>query len=70
MLNNLNLMCEKNISKESIDIKDLIFQNEEIKINNVDYYYSNSIARASKTMFKCRNEKVKLEATGTEGQNA
>ena len=70
LLNNLNLMCEKNISKESIDIKDLIFQNEEIKINNVDYYYSNSIARASKTMFKCRNEKVKLEATGTEGQNA
>ena len=66
LLNNLNLMCEKNISKESTDLKDLIFKNEEIKINNIDYYYSNSIARASKTMFKCRNEKVKLEATGTE----
>jgi len=67
LLNYLNLTNEKNLSKESTDIKNLIFKNEEIKINNVDYYYSNPIARASKTMFKCRNEKAKLKATGTEG---
>jgi len=28
---------------------------EKIKIRNIDYYYSNSIARASKTMSDCRN---------------
>jgi NADH-quinone oxidoreductase subunit G len=28
---------------------------EKIKIKNIDYYYSNSIARASKTMSDCRN---------------
>jgi len=67
LLNYLNLTNEKNLSKESTDIKDLIYKNEEIKINNIDYYYSNAIARASKTMFKCRNEKIKLKATGTEG---
>ena len=67
LLNYLNLTSEKNLSKESTDIKDLIYKNEEIKINNIDYYYSNAIARASKTMFKCRNEKIKLKATGTEG---
>ena len=67
LLNYLNLTNEKNLSKESTDIKDLVYKNEEIKINNIDYYYSNAIARASKTMFKCRNEKIKLKATGTEG---
>ena len=67
LLNYLNLMHERNLSKETTDIKDLNFKNEEVKINNVDYYYSNTIARASKTMFKCRNEKVKLKNTGTEG---
>ena len=28
---------------------------EKINIKNIDYYYSNSIARASKTMSDCRN---------------
>ena len=41
--------------------------NEEIIIDPIDYYYSNAIARASKTMFECRNEKIKLKSTGTEG---
>ena len=66
-MNYLNLLNEKNLSEEIIDIKNLIFKNEEIKINNIDYYYSNVIARASKTMFKCRSEKIKLKSTGTEG---
>ena len=67
MFNYLNLEKDKNTSKISTDIKDLIFKDEKIKINDVDYYYSNPIARASKTMFKCRNEKINLKATGTEG---
>ena len=66
LLNYLNLINDKNLSKESTDIKDLTFQNEKIQVNNIDYYYSNLIARASKTMFLCRSEKIKLKSTGTE----
>ena len=67
LINYLNL-SENNFSQnENTDTKDLIFLNEKIAIKNLDYYYSNSIARASKTMFKCRNEKNNLKSTGTEG---
>jgi len=38
-----------------------------LKINNDNYYYSNSIARASKTMLECKNAKTNLKSTGTEG---
>ena len=40
---------------------------EDIFVENIDYYYSNVIARASKTMLECRNSKTKLKKTGTEG---
>jgi len=67
LLNYLNLLIEKDFSKNHTDIEDLVFNNEKVKINNIDYYYSNSIARASKTMSECRNEKIKISPTGTEG---
>ena len=67
LLNYLNLSNNKNLPNESNDTKDLTFSNEKIEIKNLDYYYSNSIARASKTMFKCRSEKNKFKSTGTEG---
>ena len=43
------------------------FLNEKIIIDPNDYYYSNVIARASKTMNECRNEKIKIKDTGAEG---
>ena len=43
------------------------FVDEKIEVQNLDYYYSNVIARSSKTMFECRNQKIKLKFTGTEG---
>ena len=49
------------------EIKDLIFENEILKITNEDYYYSNVIARASKTMFECKSAKTNFKSTGTEG---
>ncbi len=67
LLNYLNLFIEKNSSKNHTDIQDLVFNSEKIKINNIDYYYSNSIARASMTMSECRNEKINISSTGTEG---
>jgi NADH-quinone oxidoreductase subunit G len=38
---------------------------EKIKIRNIDYYYSNSIARASKTMSDCRNISNDNKKNGT-----
>ncbi len=43
------------------------FFSEKIMIAHFDYYYSNVIARASKTMSECRNEKLKVKSTGTDG---
>ena len=41
------------------------FIKEKILIKDNDYYYSNVIARSSKTMSECRNEKINLKLTGT-----
>ena len=57
----LNNLIEKKFQKN------LKFISEKIIINPMDYYFSNVIARASKTMAECRNEKTKIERTGTEG---
>ena len=67
MLNNIKLFKDNNVDKKTSEVKDLNFISEEIKINNIDYYYSNVIARASKTMLNCRNEKLSTLSTGTEG---
>ena len=40
---------------------------EKILVENIDYYYSNTIARASKTMSECRYARANLKKTGTEG---
>ena len=62
MFNYLNLKAKNN---EEPIIKEFI--NEKINVDNIDYYYSNVISRSSKTMTDCRNEKIKLNKTGTEG---
>ena len=38
-----------------------------LKIKFKDYYFSNVIARASKTMLDCNNSKLNIKRTGTEG---
>ena len=67
MLNYLNLHKEKNLTKSYSEKTNLNFFSEKILIKDNDYYYSNAIARASKTMFYCRNEKINFKGTGTEG---
>ncbi len=58
----------ENTHSKSIDkVKDLNFINENIKVENIDYYFSNVIARSSKTMSECRNLKLKISKTGTDG---
>jgi len=67
LINQINLYIEKNNSKQIMNITELNFENEFLKIDNKDYYYSNVIARASKTMFECKNAKTNFKSTGTEG---
>ena len=69
MFNYLNLQKEKQ-SKTNQDnnaSKKANFKNENLKIIIKDYYFSNVIARASKTMIECDKSKINLKSTGTEG---
>ncbi len=52
-------------SRESKSLKTEFFS-EKIFINDLDYYYSNSISRASKTMSECRQIRQKVKKTGTD----
>ena len=40
------------------------FKNEKIVIRDLDYYFSNSISRSSKTMSDCRNLRFKKKLNG------
>ena len=42
------------------------FVSEIIKIKELDYYFTNSISRASKTMSECRQIKQESKKTGTD----
>ena len=66
MFNYLKLKKEKksNLIK-NIDQNE--FENENLKIEFKNYYFSNVITRASKTMFNCNNSKLDIKRTGTEG---
>ena len=67
MLNQINLYIDKYNFMESSNVENLEFKQEILKVNNGDYYYSNAIARASKTMLECKSAKINLKLTGTEG---
>jgi len=64
MFNYLNLHNSKVNTSNKINNN---FVKEKITIKDIDYYYSNAIARASKTMSECKSAKVNLKSTGTEG---
>ena len=60
-----NYLKKNNKNKDS-NLNESIFINEEILVEEIDYYYSNVIARSSKTMMECRIEKNKIIKTGIE----
>ena len=67
MFNYLNLKKDK---QKEILIKNSDrgeFENENLKVEFRDYYFSNVIAKASKTMNDCNNSKIEIKKTGTEG---
>ena len=67
MFNYLNLKKEKE-SFNIINQKNINnFESENLEIKFKDYYFSNVIARSSKTMLDCYNSKFDVKRTGTEG---
>ena len=67
MLNFLNLKKEKQKSEYIKEINQNNFENENLEVKFKDYYFSNVIARSSKTMLDCYNSKFGIKRTGTEG---
>ncbi len=66
MFNYLNLQREKqNKVEEKRKVKD--FKAEKLTIDLKPYYFSNIIARCSKTMIECNSSKLNFISTGTEG---
>ena len=63
MLNYLKIGRKNNLFK----LTDYNNFDEIIKVEEIDYYYSNVIARASKTMSECRSNLIKFKSTGTDG---
>ena len=66
MFNYLNLQKEKQNRGIKKDFSSE-FKNEKLIIDIKPYYFSNIIARSSKTMIECNNSKLNLKSTGTEG---
>ena len=69
MFNYLNLQKEKqkNTDVNNTEFDENKFTNETLKIDVKDYYFSNVIARSSKTMVECNNSKLNYQSKGTEG---
>ena len=67
MFNYLNLKKEKQNSNSIYKMNVNDFHNELLEVKYKDYYFSNVIARSSKTMLDCFNSKIELKRTGTEG---
>ena len=69
MLNYLNLEKEKQANEDDKNTKtdENEFKSETLNIVVKDYYFSNVVARSSKTMVECNNSKLNLKSTGTEG---
>ena len=62
------LTLDLDLNKDKIiEVPIYEFINEKIYVDDLDYYYSNSIARASKTMSDCKKSSSNLKKTGTDG---
>ena len=63
---NFSKLNELPVYKDSLNKKnESEFISEEISIKELDYFYTNSISRASKTMSECRQTNQNSKKTGT-----
>ncbi len=67
LIPNFSKLNELPFYKDSLDKKkETNFISEDILIRELDYFYSNSISRASKTMSECRHINQNSKKTGTD----
>ena len=55
-----------NFSLKELKYNKQPFLSERIKVNELNYYFSNSISRASKTMSDCHEARQQPKKTGTD----
>ena len=67
LINSMNNYLNLNKQNKKFSIPKYEFIDEKITINEIDYYHSNVVARASKTMTECKNLRSNFKKTGTEG---
>ncbi len=67
MFNYLKMNKDQQTSELDYELNESDFTDEFLKVDYKDYYFSNVIARSSKTMIECNNAKIDLKKTGTEG---
>ena len=67
MFNYLKLKKEQKKSDLANEINQNNFEDESLIVKSKDYYFSNVIARSSKTMIECNNSKIDFKKNGTEG---
>ena len=67
MFNYLKMNKDQQTSELDHELNESNFSDEFLKVDYKDYYFSNVIARSSKTMLECNNAKINLKKTGTEG---
>ena len=67
MFNFIKLQQENKITPKNKILSKENFQSEKLTVDYKNYYFSNVIARSSKTMLDCYNSKIKVKKTGTDG---
>jgi len=67
LINSMKNYLKLHKDNRKFQIPSFNYYEELISVDELDYYHSNSVARASKTMTNCKNEKIDFKKNGTEG---
>ncbi len=66
LINSMMNFLELNKESKSFELPNYDFLEENITVDEIDYYHSNVVARSSKTMTDCKNTRITFYKTGTE----
>ena len=66
LINSMMNFIKLNKENKSFELPNYDFFEENITVDEIDYYHSNVVARSSKTMTDCKNTRITFYKTGTE----
>ena len=66
LINSMMNFLKLNKKNKSFELPNYDFFEENITVDEIDYYHSNVVARSSKTMTDCKNTRITFYKTGTE----